>query len=587
MIPNNIARNHILKAIQEIDRGGIPKGRNSKKFKLVFDEKAYPPKYVISLANKYVNGEELEPLDFGGGRETNDYLRRLGFEIVENFPSAKQLSKPLNRRKRKVQSGVSHNERCPECKQTIEKMLRKIYGEVKSNYKFEVGVLPEDFINSQFYHEIKDIFLALKECRGHEDFVRTSNLPRVDFYVPKPGFLVEFDESQHFTACRKESLLKYPDTLEIGFNANKWIELCEKTDAKDNDPPYRDEQRAWYDTLRDFLPTIKQLLPTIRLFSKDFRWCNLNPEVQSDIKKFKALLEDRKPQWLIEVKEDPNPSLARIVIAGEWNGDINTSKKLLQEVCDKWPKGKRVDCLITCGAFLNFDWPQSLTDVGDNKNPNETALNLLNSEAEKQCDLLIDVELRKKLLACTDFITIGLDSQKDKISLSNVSIRQLHVELVALVDLKAKRYFWTGKSYPTTGQENGLVRVQDLSTHFVVLPFGKVMILGCHDLNLLIDRGKKTRHTTWRKSLKMEFQELAKEEKPNYILQHPHTTDSTQTWSAAWGAGKKLLPRVEKYVSAGRYYNSENPGDERSKLNEVLGKTKRGNTIDFIVNIEE
>ncbi len=581
MIPNNIARNHILKAIQEIDRNGIPKGRNSNKFKLVFEEKVYPPKCVISLANKYANGKELEPSGFGGGRETNDYLGRLGFEIVENFPSTKQLSKPLNRRKRKVQSGVSHNERCPECKQTIEKMLRKIYGDVKSNYKFEVGVFPEDFINSQFYHKIKDIFLSLKECRGHEDFVRASNLPRVDFYVPNPGFIVEFDESQHFTACRKESLLKYPNTLEIGFNPNKWIELCEKIDAKDNDPPYRDEQRAWYDTLRDFLPTIKQLLPTIRLFSKDFLWCNLNPEVQSDIKKFKALLEGRKPQWLI-VKEDPNPSLARIVIAGEWNGDVNTSKKLLQEVCDKWPKGKRVDCLITCGAFLNFDWPQSLTDVGDNKNPNETALNLLNREAEKQCDLLIDEELRKKLLACTDFITIGIDSQKDKTSLSNVSIRQLHVELVALVDLKAKRYFWTGKSYPTTGQENGLVRVQDLSTHFVELPFGKVMILGCHDLNVFSPRGKAVTKSEWRKKVREEFYDIVKEETLSVVLHHPHTTDSSRIWTAAWNELVGIAPSVEKYIGAGRYFNQDG---ERSILNEVLVKTKRGNTIDFIANI--
>jgi len=189
---------------------------------------------------------------------------------------------------------MPHTERCPACKQTIKEMLRKIYGEVKSNYKFEVGVLPEDFINSQFYHEIKEIFSSLKEYRGHEHFVRASNLPRVDFYVPNPGFIVEFDESQHFTACRKESLLKYPDVLEIGFNANKWVKLCEKIDAKDNDPPDRDEQRAWYDTLRDFLPTIKQLLPTKRLFSKDFRWCNLNPEVQSDIIRFKTLVEGRE-----------------------------------------------------------------------------------------------------------------------------------------------------------------------------------------------------------------------------------------------------------------------------------------------------
>jgi len=190
----------------------------------------------------------------------------------------------------------SHNERCRECKQTIERMLRKIYGDVERNYKFDIGTLPEDFKESLLCYKIMEIFSALKKYRGHEDFVLISNLPRVDFYVPNPGFIVEFDESQHFSACRKESLLRYPDTLEIGFDVNRWINLCEKIGAKDNDPPYRDEQRAWYDTLRDFIPTIKQLNPTIRLFSKDFHWCNLNPEVQSEIKKFKALLEGRKPE---------------------------------------------------------------------------------------------------------------------------------------------------------------------------------------------------------------------------------------------------------------------------------------------------
>jgi hypothetical protein len=33
--------------------------------------------------------------------------------------------------------------------------------------------------------------------------------------------------------------------------------LCEEINAKDNYPPYRDEQRAWYDTLRDFLASDK------------------------------------------------------------------------------------------------------------------------------------------------------------------------------------------------------------------------------------------------------------------------------------------------------------------------------------------
>jgi len=44
MIPSNIARDHILKAIREIDGQGVPRGRSSRKFLLVFKGKEYPPK---------------------------------------------------------------------------------------------------------------------------------------------------------------------------------------------------------------------------------------------------------------------------------------------------------------------------------------------------------------------------------------------------------------------------------------------------------------------------------------------------------------------------------------------------------------
>jgi hypothetical protein len=304
--------------------------------------------------------------------------------------------------------------------------------------------------------------------------------------------------------------------------------------------------------------------------------------VQSDIKKFTVILEGKKPQAQIIVNEDLNPSLARIVIAGEWEGDANFSKQLLKDVCDKWPKGKNVNFLVTCGAFLNFDWPQSLNDVGNNKCPNKTVLNLLISEAKKQCDLLIDEELRQKLIACTKYITIGVDSFKDKVSLSNASIRQPHVELVALVDLRTKKYFWTGKSYPTTGQEMGLIRFEDLSTHIVGLPFGKTMILGCHDLNVFNPRGKVTTKKEWRNNIRKDFYEMVKNETPRIVLHHPHTTDSSRIWTAAWNELSKIAPTVEKYISAGRYFNRDT---ERSNLNEVLNKTKLGNTIDFIVNI--
>jgi len=75
MIPENINQNHILKAIREIDRKGIPRGRDSKKFQLFHKGKYYPPKYVISLANKYANGVQLDSSLFSGGRETNYFCK--------------------------------------------------------------------------------------------------------------------------------------------------------------------------------------------------------------------------------------------------------------------------------------------------------------------------------------------------------------------------------------------------------------------------------------------------------------------------------------------------------------------------------
>lgn len=81
MIPDNISKEAILKAFMEIDINGIPKARESIKFLLNYEGRFYPPKYVISLANKYVNGFELDSSNFSGGKETNDFLSNLGFQI--------------------------------------------------------------------------------------------------------------------------------------------------------------------------------------------------------------------------------------------------------------------------------------------------------------------------------------------------------------------------------------------------------------------------------------------------------------------------------------------------------------------------
>jgi len=85
MIPDNIKKEHIEKAIEEIDREGIRKGRHSSTYDLVYNGKTYPPKLIISIANKYANGLELDPNDFGGGKDTEAFkiLESNGFTIKE------------------------------------------------------------------------------------------------------------------------------------------------------------------------------------------------------------------------------------------------------------------------------------------------------------------------------------------------------------------------------------------------------------------------------------------------------------------------------------------------------------------------
>jgi hypothetical protein len=58
-IPKNITKEHIEKAIEEIVPALIPSQRLEQNYSLISKGKSLPPKYVISIANKYANGSEL------------------------------------------------------------------------------------------------------------------------------------------------------------------------------------------------------------------------------------------------------------------------------------------------------------------------------------------------------------------------------------------------------------------------------------------------------------------------------------------------------------------------------------------------
>jgi hypothetical protein len=293
MIPIHIKRQHIIEAIKEADRNGVPQDRIYRKFLLAYERKFYPPKYIVYLANKYARGKELDPSKFSGGTETNSVLTNLGFKIVKVWPTVKISHTTAEKEKRIRAKSFKHNERCPACKATVGKLLRKVYGEVKPNHRFEIGTHPDDFKNTPHYKALKEIFTALQNHRGFKEFVKTRKLPNCDFFIPTPGFILEFDESQHFTEPRAIALERYPINLKLGFDRRKWINRCMELRAEDHDPVYRDEQRAWYDTLRDFCAVILGI-PILRVLPEEVRWCNLNVHAKEDVKRFKDIIEHKR-----------------------------------------------------------------------------------------------------------------------------------------------------------------------------------------------------------------------------------------------------------------------------------------------------
>jgi energy-coupling factor transporter ATP-binding protein EcfA2 len=83
-IPTNITNEHLKQAISKIDEEGIPKNSDSNYYDVLFNERKYPPKVIVSFANLFANGEIIDRRSFPGGSDTPCFklLERNGFNII-------------------------------------------------------------------------------------------------------------------------------------------------------------------------------------------------------------------------------------------------------------------------------------------------------------------------------------------------------------------------------------------------------------------------------------------------------------------------------------------------------------------------
>ena len=82
-LPENITRDHLIQAISKIDTEGLPNDGASQYYDVVYKGNKYPPKLVLSYANIFANGLELDRNTFKGGLGTPCFklLEREGFII--------------------------------------------------------------------------------------------------------------------------------------------------------------------------------------------------------------------------------------------------------------------------------------------------------------------------------------------------------------------------------------------------------------------------------------------------------------------------------------------------------------------------
>ena len=82
-IPVFIRREHILEAVQRIDREGVPRKHGSRGYCLVVNERHFPPQYTLSRSHEVATGRFLPTSELHGGKESNEFLKRRLFRVDE------------------------------------------------------------------------------------------------------------------------------------------------------------------------------------------------------------------------------------------------------------------------------------------------------------------------------------------------------------------------------------------------------------------------------------------------------------------------------------------------------------------------
>lgn len=185
MIPKGFQHQHFLKAIAEIDKDGVPKKRESYRYDLLLNGKKYPPKYVISIANKYLNGTEWSSKSFNAveakdyfihkryriiDRKSNNNISKIASEDEESkFPEGKEKFKyhrslerdsSIAKKAKEVRLDLVGELKCDACSFSFF----DTYGELGAGFIEAHHIIPISKLKGERKTTIKEIALVCSNC---------------------------------------------------------------------------------------------------------------------------------------------------------------------------------------------------------------------------------------------------------------------------------------------------------------------------------------------------------------------------------------------------------------------------------------
>ena len=252
------------------------------------------------------------------------------------------------------------------------------------------------------------------------------------------------------------------------------------------------------------------------------------------------------------------------------------ASRILADTFKRWPSGLHARFLVLPGGFAEAPWPKKWKGRSGWTSRPEDVRNLIAASAEKELPRILTPAVLKAAKGKVDYLTFGIDV------LSENGLRDPHAELVVVYNVKTGKTAWTGKSFPTASQEEKLVQVSDLNTHFLEIDGRRVMILGCNDLNLFNPRVAAVADPDGlRGQMVRKMAAAVRRYKPTVVLQHPHATDSPNIWRNSWVRLTRLFPSVQTWASAIRYSNPT--AAPRKPLANVLAQTRSDEGVADVV----